>query len=461
MNFEINNIDLTDEEKHIDGLKIILDKQLLSTYMRSYLETITPDNLQMTYIRYKPGMNWLVNYIFENKEHKINIYTKAYGYDKDIKIQKSVRRKTAVSYDIPGRLHFKNEGVAICVFPNDNKLKYLRYLENKESQRVLLRNVFPDKSNLWDSCIKFLRYKPERRFVGILSKNSVNLAILRFYTKYDYYKSLKIANLFKSSNLNIPRQIGNSDDFYVLSVDWIEGKPLSDILMNDNVYSASKNIYDVGLELSKLHSSYDLLSNDHPHQNELSSFPDYSSNDDQNILLSLANQMKLICPNNIESILSISNFLKRKFSEISLLSSKIKKTAIIHGDFYAKQVIIDNNQNKTSFIDLDEVCIGDPLVDVGNFIAHLYYMVISKRLTKDKLPLYIHEFICGYKNGIKKYTFDNLTLYVITGLYLLLPHSFRHCEIDWIKRTDEIIILMEKMIHNYDRCHFEEKNSFP
>ena len=457
MNVELNNqIDLTSEEKKISGLKIILNKHLLTQYLKEYLETIIPENLQMTYIRYKPEMNWLVNYNFKNQEHKINIYAKAYGADKEIKIQKSIKRKNAIMYDIPGRIHFKDEGVVFCVFPNDNKLKYLRLVENKESRKELLSNLFPDNSDFWDLCIKFLRYKPERRFVGILSKNSVNFALLRFYTKYDFYKSLKINRLLQSSNLNIPKLLGHSEKFQVLSVGWINGKPLSDILMKD-VSLAEKNIYDTGIELSKLHSSNILENNI---QNNSLSFRDYSNNDNQNTFVSLVDQMKLIYPKHVSTILAISNFLKKKFSMISFMSSREKKNVIIHGDFYAKQVIIDDNHKKISFIDLDEVCIGDPLVDVGNFIAHLYYMVISKMLTKEKLTLYINQFICGYKNGIKYNISDNLTLYVIICLFHLLPHSFRHCEINWIEQTNQITSLMETMMNDYDKIDFLQ-NSFP
>ena len=457
MNVELNNqINISNEEKNISGLKIILNKHLLTQYLKDYLETITTKNLQMTYIRYKPGMNWLVNYEFNNQEHKINIYAKAHGTDKEIKIQKSIKRKNAVMYDIPGRIHFKDEGVVFCVFPNDNKLKYLRLLENKESRKELLNNIFPDNYERWDSYIKFLRYKPERRFVGILSKNSVNFALLRFYTKYDFYKSIKIARLLQSRNLNIPKLLGYSEKFQVLSVGWINGKPLSDILMKD-VSLGVKNIYDTGIELSKFHSCNII---DEDITTDSFSFRDYNNDDNQNTFVSLVDQMKLICPKNMSTILEISNFLIKKFSVLSSMSLKEKKNVIIHGDFYAKQVIIDDHHKKISFIDLDEVCIGNPLIDVGNFIAHLYYMVITKRLTKENLKLFINQFICGYKNGIKDNIFDNLTLYVITGLFHLLPHSFRHCEINWIEQTDQITSLMDTMMNDYDKIDFL-KNSYP
>ena len=84
----------------------------------------------------------------------------------------------------------------------------------------------------------------------------------------------------------------------------------------------------------------------------------------------------------------------------------------------------------------------------------------NKRLTKENLILYINQFICGYKKGIKKNTFDNLTLYVITGLFYLLPHSFRHCEINWIEQTDQITSLMETMMNDYDKIDFIQ-NSYP
>ncbi len=92
----------------------------------------------------------------------------------------------------------------------------------------------------------------------------------------------------------------------------------------------------------------------------------------------------------------------------------------IHRDFYADQVIVDNRQ--VILIDFDLYCLGDPGLDIGNFIAHV--MEQSLRTTGDLN--YMREFetlmearfvaLSGEKvrASIKSYT----TLTLIRHIYL-------------------------------------------
>ncbi|MBD2344556.1 phosphotransferase family protein [Anabaena subtropica] len=63
----------------------------------------------------------------------------------------------------------------------------------------------------------------------------------------------------------------------------------------------------------------------------------------------------------LKRILAASDDLGEKTSEL--------KCCGIHRDFYHDQVIINNS--RLYLIDLDLYCIGNPAVDIGNFIAHL------------------------------------------------------------------------------------------
>lgn len=60
---------------------------------------------------------------------------------------------------------------------------------------------------------------------------------------------------------------------------------------------------------------------------------------------------------------------------------------VVHGDLYDGQIFIDEHFS-LSLIDLDDVGVGDPALDIGNFCAHLLVMAMSNPEAKDRLTAY-------------------------------------------------------------------------
>ena len=48
----------------------------------------------------------------------------------------------------------------------------------------------------------------------------------------------------------------------------------------------------------------------------------------------------------------------------------------IHRDFYYSQVLF--NQEQLTLIDFDLLALGDPAIDVANFMAHLHFLGMDK-----------------------------------------------------------------------------------
>lgn len=60
---------------------------------------------------------------------------------------------------------------------------------------------------------------------------------------------------------------------------------------------------------------------------------------------------------------------------------------VVHGDLYDGQIFIDDDFS-LSLIDLDDVGVGDPALDIANFCAHLLVMAISIPEAKARLTAY-------------------------------------------------------------------------
>jgi Ser/Thr protein kinase RdoA (MazF antagonist) len=421
------NADLVHRDPAITGLRTILDPDTFLRALRPYLGGMRIENLQMTYIRYKPGTRCLVNYHLDTGETTLNVYAIAHGCDEAIKIRNVRNRKTVNRYGIPGRIILEDQGIVISVFPNDSKLKALVFLDDNEKQKELLSKLLPDRPDLWDGTFRMLNYKPERRFVAMLQTKSGPQAVVRFYKPNDYHKSIIIAKAFHSvAHLHVPRKIGCSNHYRVLVFEWLDGQVLSNIL-NGNYETAVRAIYDTGSALAEFH----LQQVDRP-------IPWRTETEKAENLLALADSIKFLLPHLSTRVLELAHHLASSFSFDSMRRP-------IHGDFHAKQVLV-NDDKQVSFIDLDEAKIGDPRIDLGLFIAHLRYMVLSGRLAENRLPILTEAFLSGYQQTMGKELLDDLHPYVAVGLFQILPHPFRHGEKEWKSWTEQILNMVESEI---------------
>lgn len=96
----------------------------------------------------------------------------------------------------------------------------------------------------------------------------------------------------------------------------------------------------------------------------------------------------------------------------------------IHRDFYDRQVI--PGQSRPTLLDLDNLSLGDPAQDVGNFLAHLYLRGQQYPRAKNLLREGETAFLEGYGSSDNEFRhrleiWKRITLVRLTCLYLLRP----------------------------------------
>ena len=67
---------------------------------------------------------------------------------------------------------------------------------------------------------------------------------------------------------------------------------------------------------------------------------------------------------------------------------------LVHRDFYEKQVLVDGDQ--AILIDFDTLCLSDPTIDVGNFLAHLRLAGLQRLGSVERLE---EVFLAAYRPG--------------------------------------------------------------
>lgn len=116
--------------------------------------------------------------------------------------------------------------------------------------------------------------------------------------------------------------------------------------------------------------------------------------------------------------------LEESFAEVrdALNRRRSFESTLVHRDFYEKQVLV--NGAHTILIDFDTLCLSDPAIDIGNFLAHLRLAGLQhlghvERLEEAFLGAYHLESSQDFSARVEAYTKSSLLR--LACLYSLLP----------------------------------------
>jgi thiamine kinase-like enzyme len=110
-----------------------------------------------------------------------------------------------------------------------------------------------------------------------------------------------------------------------------------------------------------------------------------------------------------------------------------------HGDFYDDQAIVDGD--RMVLIDLDEIRIAHPMLDIGNMLAHLR----TGQQRGSVRPGARDAFIDAMRRHREMSDRDIATFEAI-NILKLAPGPFRRLEAEWPERIGEIVALIERVL---------------
>ena len=109
-------------------------------------------------------------------------------------------------------------------------------------------------------------------------------------------------------------------------------------------------------------------------------------------------------------------------------------TAIAHNDFYDDQMIVQPD-GRAALVDLEEVGPGDPLLDVGNFLAHLRWADrFGTKRTTDASGAYYHRL---REAALDCFAWDEreLALREAVCIFRVCTNTIRRPKPDWHTNT--------------------------
>jgi aminoglycoside phosphotransferase (APT) family kinase protein len=425
----IHDADLVARDTAIPGLAVLLDPDAFLAALRSRLPGSGLTAVHPTYIRYKPGMNCLVGYALEIDGVKVAAYAKGHRADARDQLEKAREQTSITSALGPGRIVLDKHSIVLSVFPNDGELKTLARLGDASTWQALLRRIFTSRPDLWDGAIRSIRYKPERRYVTQLVTEDGPAAVLKLYTETGYREAKANVRAFKSRDLlKVPRRVGHSDRHNTLAFEWMQGRLLSDALSDPNLDLAA--VRRVGVALAEGHSQ------------PVAKLAPLTREAEASTLLSVAAGLSFLCPHLAGRIQGLARKLAGMLMQEPPLYSPI------HGDFYAKQVLLDGES--VVILDFDAASAGDPAADLGLFTAHLERGALRRSVPLGQVAPLSHALLEGYASATRHSPSERVGLYTAAGLLKLAPHPFRNLQRDWPQGIEATIARAEAIMERVE-----------
>jgi aminoglycoside phosphotransferase (APT) family kinase protein len=420
----------------LPGLAILLDPEALAATLSQVAPAAVPLGIpRTTYLRYKPGLACLAAYETHVKGIPVTFHAQTYAPEAHEKFEKLTGPDEIPGPLGPGHIVLREHRLVVSAFPNDRKLKTLRQLAAPASlDRLLTKLLGPDPTG-WDGArVHTLAYKPERRYVGRLDVGGGGdaRAVLKIYTESAYPTVRRNARAFTARGpLRVPARLGKSGWQHVLALEYLPGRVLSELLAApDPATAAQAPLELVARALAELHARSSPTVRQRPPR------PPHDG------LAELADAVAWLLPDCARQARSLAESLIAHLSRI-----EVPANTVIHGDFYAKQVLVDAaDPGRIGIVDFDEVAPGDPWSDVANFVAHLESDALRGRLPCDRVKPVTSTWCDAYQAASRRAIPSHFPLYVALSLLRLAPHPFRRRESDWPGSTRAILARVAELL---------------
>lgn len=408
----------------IPGLGMVLNPDRLRVTLEHYFPAQQLGELQATYLRYKPGVNCLVAYRLQLGNQWIDFYAKAFHGEDEGKLQKWQHRSGLLEPLRDGSQILSSMATILSVFPYDAKLRGLSNLAQLEKSDKLCQTLFSTQPE--SGQLRRLRYKPERRYVAQWMVQGQPRALVKAYAKAGYKVAYENVRCLQSrGGLRLAQSLGHSHSKGIISYEWLPGKDLSSLLLDDPDGQQSV-LMAMGNALGELHLQR------LPNGNRETTLIHIKA------VLELVDWLSFLLPSLTALVQQIGDQLVQHLHSVPQLYQSI------HGDFYLDQVVVMTDE--IAILDLDCATLGDPMVDLGNFQAHLEHQTLQGHLSYPQIENIQAHLMTGYRSISNLDSGVRLSLYTALGLFFLAPVPFRYFDPHWPETTKQILERVSQLL---------------
>lgn len=406
--------DLVRRDRDLPDLALLLDSDRLGARLEQTLGDREVADLRVTYLRYKPGQNCLAACSARVNGQSAEFVAIAYGRSAHGKLHKAVTRDHVPGLLGAGRFVLDDSSVLVSVFPNDGKVERLARLMSPNGLAALATRLGIRPAAR--ARLETLGHNPQRRFVGRLVADQTSMATVRCYSARDYAGMVAKAGALTSRGpLKLAKRLTRMHRFCLLGFEWLHGDLLEDAVAEKAAPPHTMEL--VGNALAHLHGQQGLM------------LPRRTDASEAAAIVALARHLAFLHP----PIAGLAGGLAERVAARLVRGSA--NPGPLHGDFYAKQVLV--NGTTAALIDLDEASMGDPAIDLARFRADLEAGAVSGRLDTSEIDALVEPLLAGYR--LTRKLPARLHLHVAAQLLRLAAHPFRRREPSWPRITLAIV----------------------
>ncbi len=416
----IPNKQLVERDQGLPGLEFMLDPEqiqpVLIGLMRDNADQVAP-KCSLTYLRYKPKRRCIAVFDLIAGEQTESFVATAMTSESWGK--REVVPPTDNSYSL-----FAEQQIRLERFPQDRQLRAVaKVFDLNKSTKVLHRILCSGRSaepafgKFQDVRLVPLAYKPGRRFVAAVHCDGLPRFTLKFYTKRGYSHAASNALLLSNIN-NINVRL--NDRYRVVAFPWIAGQCLATLSQKGLSPGLLAAFEATGRQLAELHHMP--VSMHHQPSQSVAMELEISQ------IRELANDVNYLMPQHSALLGQVADYV---------CSATSPPSAIIHGDFYAKQVVVGDKQ--IQFIDFDDCSLGNPYRDLGNFVAKLHWSEVRGHLAAWELEPMIGSFLQGYQQRNHAWDERSFQLQLCAGILRCAPLPFRGGYDNWPSLTLDLL----------------------
>ena len=408
--------DFVQREPALPGLRTLLDPDAIVRAAVAAGITQHLGEARPVYMRYKPGTSCLVGYSSAEKQEPTLFYATAFQPN-SAKLAKAAERKRAKWLDGGGRYVIDPLAIELCIFPNDDHLPVLIDLLSPEKGAAFIRDRIGQPLFLPPAEVRVLAYKPERRCTLAVFSEGRPGSIAKAYSSGAYAGAReRAAALPTLPRLGMQRLLSADDKKRLLFFEWLNGRSLGEAILLGE--AADVDVRVTGSGLAELHLA------------PAPALPARTSAQ-RRLLDELVSTLRVIYPNVSNAAASVAA------RATSLLLLDDSAPVFIHGDFYAQQVLL--HENEISLIDLDEAATGSAAFDLGNFIAHLELDAACGKLSRESVATQSQNFLDGYEFRRALPPARVIAAHTAASLLALAHQPFRRHLPDWQRVTAAIV----------------------